>query len=205
MDFNVVLTHYRESQNAFWQTWGFLCRSYLLLRKVNPLLGDGIAVLGGIVGLLVVLEVFTLVSKIFSEKYIVAACKLQRGICKVLRWLFSQTQKVLKLMAALCRVLRKKSLSNVVSLDPIAPDTVPVQSQTIDREQLAIESQALLLKVLDTDARHRTEMRRLLCEADTKLQLLGCNEHASLIAQAMTQSKGTRIKEYAQSILEMSL
>jgi len=191
MDFSAVLFHYRESQDAFWQTWGFLCRSYLLLRKFNPLLGDGIAVLGGIVGLLAALELFSLISKLFSEKYVTAVCNLQKGICKILKWLFRQIKTIMKHLATLWGVLRRS----------IAPDAI---TQTVDRQQLAIESRTLLLKVLDTDARHRAEMRRLLREADIKLQLLGCSAQDCLIAKAMTQSKGRTIKKYAQSILEMS-
>lgn len=205
MDFNVILTHYRESQDTFWQSWSFLCRSYLLLRKVNPLLGDSIALLGGIVGLLAALEVFALVSKIFSEKYITAACNFQSVICKVLKWLFRQIQKIFNFAAVLWRILRKlkKSSSSVLS-NPIAQDSVPGGSQTVDRKRLAIEARALLLEVLSTDARKRTEMRRLLCEADTKLQLIGCSGHASLVEKAMFQSKGATIKQYARSILETS-
>lgn len=193
MDVQTLLSYYRESQDAFWQSWGFLCRSYLLLRKVNPLLGDGIAVLGGIVGLLAALEVFTLVSKIFSEKYIAALCKFQKGICKILYWIFRQIRNILNSLLVLWRFLRRRSQR--------APQVVPVESETINREQLAIESRVILLEVLSTDARHRTEMRRLLREVDTKLQILGCSQ-SSLIQKAMTESKGTVIKQYAQSILE---
>ena len=205
MNIDVLVFHYRESQDAFWQSWNFLCRSYLLLRRINPLLGDGIAVLGGVVGLLVALEVFTLVSRVFSEKYVAAACNFKKGICKIMRWLFHQIQKIFHLVTALLRVLKRlKRNSFDVSSNPIASDFVPTQSQKINREQLAIESRTLLLEVLGTDARHRTVMRCLLREVDTKLQLLGCSAHASLVEKAMTQPKGTTIKQYAQSILLMS-
>lgn len=186
-----LLSHYQESQDAFWQSWGFLCRMYLLARKANPLLGDGIAVLGGLAGLLTALEIFTLVSKVFSEKYIDALCNFQKGICKILRWIFRQIRNILNSLLVLWRFLRRKTQRK--------PDIVPVD--TVDRKQLAIESRAILLEVLSTDARNRTEMRRLLREVDTKLQLLGCGQ-SSLIQKAMTESKGTIIKQYARSILE---
>jgi len=204
MDFNAILAHYRESQDAFWQAWGFLCRSYLLLRKFNPLLGDSIAVLGGIVVLLASLEVFALASKLFSEKYVAAVCNLQKGICRILKWLFRHIQIILKQLATLWGVLRKLKKNSLNNLPETIAPVIPVQSQTVDRIQLAIESRALLLEVLSLDARHRVEMRRLLQEADKKLQLLGCSTQDCLITKAMTQSKGTTIKLYAQSILEMS-
>lgn len=191
MDVQALLAHYRESQDAFWQSWHFLGRSYLLLRKVNPLLGDGVAVLSGAVGLLAALEVFTLVSKIFSEKYIAALCKFQKGVCRILSWVFRQVRSILNSLLALWRFLRTKTRKRL--------EVVPVG--TVDRTQLEIEARAILLNVLSTDARHRTEMRRLLCEVDTKLQLLGCNR-SSLIQKAMTEPKGTVIKQYARSILE---
>lgn len=196
MDLQTILTHYRESQDAFWQSWNFLCRNYLLLRKVSPLLGDGIAVLGGIAGLLAALEFFTLVSKIFSEKYIAALCNFQKGICRILRWLFQQIRNILNSLIVLWRFLRRKAQRE--------SEIISVEFQTVNREQLAIETRALLLRVLATDARHRTTIRRLLCEADSNLQLLGCNNCTSLIQKAMLETKGTVIKQYAQSILETS-
>jgi len=143
---------------------------------------------------------------VFSEKYITAACNFQKGVCKILRWLSRQIQKILNLMAVLWRILRKlkKSSAPDVLSNQIVSSPIPIDSQTVDRQQLAIESRAILLEVLGTDARHRTEMRRLLREADAKLQLLGCKAHTSLIEKAMTQMKGTTIKQYARSILEAS-
>ncbi len=193
MDVQLLLSHYQESQDAFWQSWNFLCRGYLLARKFNPLLGDGIAVLGGVVGLLAALEVFTLVSKLFSEKYIATLCKFQKGICKILHWVFRQIRNILNSLLVLWRFLRRRSRRK--------PEVIPVESETINREQLAFESRAILLEVLSTDARHRAEMRRLFREVDTKLQLLGWSQ-SSYIQKAMTESKGTVIKQYAQSILE---
>lgn len=193
MDVQALLGHYRETQDAFWQSWNFLYRSYLLARKVNPLLGDAIAISGGLGGLLAALEIFTLISKIFSEKYIAALCNFQKAICKILCWVFRQVRNILNSLLVLLRFLRTKTRRK--------PEIVLSRSETVDRERLAIESRAILLEVLTTDARHRTEMRRLLCEVDTNLQLLGC-DRSSLIQKAMTESKGTVIKQYAQSILE---
>lgn len=204
MDVQTLLSHYQESQDAFWQSWNFLCRSYLLVRKINPLLGDGIAVLGGLAGLLAALELFALVSKIFSEKYIAALCNFQKGICKILRWIFRQIRNILNSLLVLWRFLRRKSRkkTEIVLSDSVVTEVVSVNPE-VDRKQLAIDSRAILLEVLSVDARHRTEMRRLLREADTKLQLLGGNQQAaSLIQKAMTESKGTTIKQYARSILE---
>jgi hypothetical protein len=195
MDVQTLLSHYQESQDAFWQSWGFLCRSYLLLRKVNPLLGDGIVVLGGLAGLLAALEVFTLVSKIFSEKYITALCNFQKGICKILHWVFRQIRNTLSSLLVFCRFLRRKTRQkSVVALS---------ETETINRKQLAIETRSLLLEVLATDARHRTAMRPLLREADTKLRILDRGDCASLVQKALIETKGTAIKRYAQSILEI--
>ena len=198
MDVQALLSHYRESQDAFWQSWSFLCRTYSILRRVNPLLGDGIAVLSGAVGLLAALKAFTLVSEIFSEKYIAALCRFQKGICTILRWVVRQIRNTLKLLLALWRFFKK-------NFQPQKSETVVskgVTPEMTERKLLAIETKNLLLEILAADARERKKMRQLFYSADANLRILNCDNCTALVEKVAIETKGTVIKQYARSVLE---
>jgi hypothetical protein len=219
MNLNLVVEHYRESQDALKQIWGFLSRAYFIMRKINPLLGDGLAVFAGILTLLALLEVLTLLSHLFSDKYINGLCAYPKGVYRLLLWILYQIRKILNLIfdlwCSLWRLPKKEAVAisptEVFSPKAIAhtsptPTTSLALSNQIDMKSVwAIEAQTFLRQVLEIDSRERRQMRRLVLKAGCKLDLLNLRgDWFILVEKVMSEPKGTQIKEYVREILEIS-
>ncbi len=216
MNLNLILEHYQESQSAFEQLWNFLSRTYLIMRKLNPLLGDGLAVFAGIIALLALLETVTLLSHLFSEKYVTALCSFPKGAYKLMRWILYQIRETLNLAILLWRTVRRLVKKEEIVISPTevftpgaiaAPSNSTVTSLVaIDkRAEWAIEARTLLRQVLETDSRHRNDMRRLISKAAFRLEMLGLpGNWFTLVDKARVETKGTVIKQYAQRILDIA-
>jgi Zn-dependent protease with chaperone function len=219
MNLNLVVEHYRESQDALKQIWGFLSRIYFIMRKINPLLSDGLAVFAGIMALLALLELVTLLSHLFSDKYITGLCAYPKGIYRLLRWILYQIRKVLNLVVDLLRFLWRLPKKEELAISPTEvfspkaisqPTPTPIASLTlvnqIDMKSIwAIEARMLLQEALETDSRNRKVMRRLIGKATFRLELLGLQgDWLTLVRNAQTETKGTQIKKYVREILRIS-
>lgn len=216
MNLNLVLDNFKESQAAAWQVWGFLSRTYMVLRKVNPLLGDGLVVFAGILALRVALDLLMLFSQFLDEKYVQALCAYPKAAYKVLLWFYHQIRKSLNLTLAVWRTLNRWSkpkkamtvieaeiVAEVARLNPIQSRALLCEGYATNIEAPEVQAARILLQeVLNTDGRKRKLMRQLLLKASFRLELAGLQQECTpLLNKAMVETKGTTIKQYTQVIL----
>lgn len=220
MNLNTVLDNFKESQAAAWQVWGFLSRTYMVLRKVNPLLGDGLAVFAGILALRVALDLLMLFSQFLDEKYVQALCAYPKAAYKVLLWFYHQIRKSLNLTLAVWRTLNRWSkpkkamtvieaeivteiVTEVARLNPIQSRAMLCEGYATNIESPEVQAARILLQeVLNTDGRKRKLMRQLLLKASFRLELAGLQQECTpLLNKAMVETKGTAIKEEVKNLL----
>lgn len=216
MNLNLVLDNSKESQAAAWQVWGFLSRTYMVLRKVNPLLGDGLAVFAGILALRVALDLLMLFSQFLDEKYVQALCAYPKAVYKVLLWFYHQIRKSLNLTLAVWRTLNRWSkpkkamtvieaeiVTEVARLNPIQSRALLCEGYATNIESPEVQAARILLQeVLNTDGRKRKLMRQLLLKASFRLELAGLQQECTpLLNKAMVETKGIAIKAEVQKLL----
>ncbi|MEG3877653.1 hypothetical protein QT972_09760 [Microcoleus sp. herbarium7] len=217
MNLNTVLDNLKESQAAALQVWVFLSRTYMVLRRVNPLLGDGLAVFAGILVLRVALDILTLLSQFLSEKYVEALWAYPKAVYKILLWFYDQIRKSFNLIFAIWRTLKRWSkpkvvtviegeiVAEIVKLNPTQSRAMLCEGYAANLESPEVQAARILLQeVLNTDGRKRKLMRQLLLKASFRLELAGLQQECTpLLNKAMVETKGTVIKEEVQNLLNM--
>ena len=218
MNLNLVLDNFKESQAAAWQVWGFLSRTYMVLRKVNPLLGDGLIVFAGILALRVALDLLMLFSQFLDEKYAQALCAYPKAAYKILLWFYHQIRKSFNLTLAVWRTLKRWSkpkkamtiieaeiVTEIAELSPIQSRAMLCEGYATNIESPEVQAARILLQeVLNTDGRKRKLMRQLLLKASFRLELAGLQQECTpLLNKAMVETKGTAIKEEVKNLLSV--